>query len=131
MAAKYRADHVGSLLRPEELLKARAGERIERSRLRALEAEHKQRVPPPQKGLGLTILTAAEPGRLNFMSDFNESVDGLKESDNLLRSWQAGAGGSTQPTRVPGIVVGKINRTKRLSRHEVAFMKQHSPGDIK
>jgi len=131
MAAKYRADHVGSLLRPEELLKARAGERIERSRLRALEDEHIRRVLARQKGLGLKIFTDGELRRLNFMSDFNESVDGLKESDNLLRSWQAGAGGSTQPTRVPGIVVGKINQTKRLTRHEVAFMKQHSPGDIK
>ena len=66
------------------------------------------------------------------MSDFNEAVEGLDESDNLLRSWQAGAGGSsTQPSRVPGIVVGKVKQTRRLTQHELAFMKQHSPGDIK
>jgi 5-methyltetrahydropteroyltriglutamate--homocysteine methyltransferase len=66
------------------------------------------------------------------MSDFNEAVEGVDESDNLLRSWQAGArASSTQVSRVPGIVVSKIRQTKRLTQHELAFMKQHSPGDIK
>ena len=35
------------------------------------------------------------------------------------------------PSRVPGIVVGKIKQTRRLTQHEFAFVKQHSPGDIK
>ena len=66
------------------------------------------------------------------MSDFNDAVEGIDESDNLLRSWQAGgAGTSTQPSRVPGIVMGKIKQTQRLTQHELAFMKQRSPGDIK
>ncbi len=32
---------------------------------------------------------------------------------------------------VPGTVVGKIKQTRRLTEHEFAFVKQHSPGDIK
>jgi len=132
MAAKYRADHVGSLLRPEELLKARGDDRIERSQLRALEDKHIQRLFQHQRELGLKIFTDGELRRRNFMSDFNDSVDGVDESDNLQRSWQAGgAGSSTQPARVPGVVVARIKQTKRLTQHEVAFMKQHSPGDIK
>ena len=48
------------------------------------------------------------------MSDFNEAVEGLDESDNLLRTWQASAAGSsTQVSRVPGIVVGKVKQTRR------------------
>lgn len=132
MAHKYRADHVGSLLRPTELLQSRSDPSVDPQKLRALEDRHIERVLQRQKGLGLKIFTDGELRRLNFMSDFNESVDGIDESDNLLRTWQAGGGGSsTQPSRVPGIVVSKIKQTKRLTQHEVAFMKQHSPGDIK
>ncbi len=131
MAAKYRADHVGSLLRPQELLKARAGGPVDPSRLEALEDKHIQRVLQLQRELGLKIFTDGELRRRDFMSDFNESVKGVDESDNLLRSWQTGAGSPTQPARVPGIVASKIKQTKRLTRHEVAFMKRHSPGDIK
>jgi 5-methyltetrahydropteroyltriglutamate--homocysteine methyltransferase len=131
MAAKYRADHVGSLLRPQELLQARASGQVARARLQALEDRHIRRVLARQKELGLKVFTDGELRRRDFMSDFNESVEGVEEKDNLLRSWQASAGSSIQPARVPGIVVGKIKQTKRLTEHEVAFMKKHSPGDVK
>jgi 5-methyltetrahydropteroyltriglutamate--homocysteine methyltransferase len=132
MAAKYRADHIGSLLRPTELLQFRGSERVDRDQLRALEDKYILHVLQRQKDLGFKIFTDGELRRLNFMSDFNEAVEGINDSDNLLRSWQAGAtGSSTQVSRVPGIVVGKIKQIRRLTQHEVAFMKQHSPGDIK
>ena len=131
MAAKYRAEHVGSLLRPQELLRARSNGG-ERQKLGALEDKHIQHALQRQKDLGFKIFTDGELRRLNFMSDFNEAVEGIDESDNLLRSWQASTGGSSsQPSRVPGIVVGKIQQTRRLTQHELDFMKQHSPGDIK
>jgi 5-methyltetrahydropteroyltriglutamate--homocysteine methyltransferase len=132
MAAKYRADHIGSLLRPTELLQFRGSERVDRDQLRALEDKHILGVLQRQKDLGFTIFTDGELRRLNFMSDFNDAVEGIDQSDNLLRSWQAGAAGSsTQVSRVPGIVVGKIKQTRRLTQHELAYMKQYSPGDIK
>jgi methionine synthase II (cobalamin-independent) len=132
MAVKYRADHIGSLLRPQRLLQFRSHERIDVAQLRALEDECIRQVLQRQQEIGLKIFTDGELRRLNFMSDFNESVEGIDQSDNLLRSWQAGGSSSpTQPSRVPGIVVGKVRQTQRLTQHEVAFMKQHSPGDIK
>ena len=132
MAARYRADHIGSLLRPRELLQFRGSERLDRDQLRALEDKHILGILQRQKDLGFKIFTDGELRRLNFMSDFNDAVEGIDQSDNLLRSWQAGAAGtSTQVSRVPGIVVGKIKQTRRLTQHELAYMKQHSPGDIK
>jgi 5-methyltetrahydropteroyltriglutamate--homocysteine methyltransferase len=130
MTTKYRADHIGSLLRPAELLQARSAG-SSGQQLRALEDKHILEVLERQKDLGFKIFTDGELRRLNFMSDFNEAVEGLDESDNLLRSWQAGGGGASQPSRVPGIVTGKVKQIRRLTQHEVAFMKQHSPGDIK
>jgi 5-methyltetrahydropteroyltriglutamate--homocysteine methyltransferase len=129
MAAKYRADHIGSLLRPAELLQARSGGSSVQQ-LRALEDKHILQALQRQKELGFKIFTDGELRRLNFMSDFNDAVEGLDESDNLLRSWQAG-GSANAPSRVPGIVVGKLKQTRRLTQHELAFMKQQSPGDIK
>jgi len=131
MAAIYRADHVGSLLRPEEILRARGDQKIDRQQLRALEDKHIQRVLQRQKELGLKIFTDGEFRRRNFMSDFNDSVEGINEGDLVPRSWQAGDSGAPQPSSVPGIVVSKLKQTGRLTQHEVNFMKQHSPGDIK
>lgn len=130
MPAKYRAEHIGSLLRPAELLQARSAGASEP--LRALEDQQILRVLERQNALGLKIFTDGELRRVNFMSDFNDAVDGIDESDNLLRSWQASnAASSAQPSRVPGIIVGKMKPTRRLAQHELVFMKQHSPGDIK
>ncbi len=131
MGVKYRADHVGSFLRPQELLRARLDPRVNRLQLRALEDKYIERALQRQKELGLKIFTDGELRRSNFMSDFNESVEGIDEGDAVPRSWQAGDRASTQPSSVPGVVVGKIKQIKRLARHELEFMKLHSPGDIK
>ncbi len=131
MAARYRADHIGSLLRPTELLQARSAG-SSGQQLRAQEDTHILGILRRQQDLDFKIFTDGELRRLNFMSDFNDAVEGIDQSDNLLRSWQTGAAGSsTQVSRVPGIVVGKIKQTRRLTQHELAYMKQHSPGDIK
>src|SRR5258705_9864050 len=107
MAARYRADHIGSLLRPAELLQARSAS-AGAEQLRALEDKHVERVLRKQTDLGFKIFTDGELRRVNFMSDFNDAVQGIDESDNLLRTWQASvAGKRAQPPPGPGIAVGK------------------------
>jgi 5-methyltetrahydropteroyltriglutamate--homocysteine methyltransferase len=130
MAAKYRADHIGSFLRPAELLQAR-GTNISNDQLRALEDKQIFRVIERQKELGFKIFTDGELRRGNFMSDFNEAVEGIDEGVAVARTWQTGAGASPRPSMVPGTVVGKIKQTRRLTQHELQFLKQHCPGDIK
>jgi 5-methyltetrahydropteroyltriglutamate--homocysteine methyltransferase len=51
MTAKYRADHIGSLLRPAELLQARNAN-SDTAELRALEDTHILRIIERQKYLG-------------------------------------------------------------------------------
>ncbi|NIO11408.1 MAG: methionine synthase [Deltaproteobacteria bacterium] len=132
MPIKYRADHVGSLLRPRELLEARGRGMIDRLKLQPLEEKHIQRVLERQKELGLTIFTDGEFRRSNFMSDFSESVEGIEENETIPRAWQTGEEqSSVKALSVPGVVVGKIKQTKRLTQREVEFLKLHSPGDIK
>jgi 5-methyltetrahydropteroyltriglutamate--homocysteine methyltransferase len=130
MAARYRADHIGSLLRPAELLQARAAN-IDSAQLRALEDKHILRVIERQKDLGFKIFTDGEFRRGNFMSDFNDAVEGIAEDVAVARTWQTKAGASPRPSMVPGTVVAKIKQNRRLTGHEFAFVKQHSPGDVK
>ncbi len=69
----FRAEHIGSLLRPPELLKARedceAG-RVSAHDLRALEDELIRKVVAMQEGLGLQAITDGEYRRGVFYADF-------------------------------------------------------------
>jgi 5-methyltetrahydropteroyltriglutamate--homocysteine methyltransferase len=130
MAAKYRAEHIGSFLRPAELLQARSAN-VGDAQLRALEDKHILGVIQRQKDLGFKIFTDGELRRGNFMSDFNDAVEGIDEGVAVARTWQTGAGPSSRPSMVPGTIVGKIKQKRRLTEHEFAFVKQHSPGDVK
>ena len=88
MSFKYRADHVGSLLRPPELLEARKNPSIAPEQLKELEDRHIQRVLQRQKDLGFRIFTDGEFRRHGFMSDFNDSVDGLDNAEDIARDWK-------------------------------------------
>ena len=126
----YRADHVGSFLRPRAVLDARSDAHVTPDTLRAIEDEHILRALARQKDLGFEIFTDGEFRRRGFMSDFYESVEGLDHDGSIARAWSSAAGtGDTRP--LAGLVVSKIRQTKRLTAHEVAFLTSHSPGDIK
>ena len=132
MPLKYRADQVGSLLRPPELLEARKNPSIAGEQLKELEDRHIQRVLQRQKDLGFRIFTDGEFRRGGFMSDFNDSVEGLDNAEDIARDWKIeGSALAGLKNRLPGVVVAKVRQKKRLTGHEVAFLKQHSPGDIK
>jgi 5-methyltetrahydropteroyltriglutamate--homocysteine methyltransferase len=128
-AAAYRADQVGSFLRPPELLEARqaAGDP---ERLRALENRHVLRVLAKQKELGFDVFTDGELRRKNFMSDFTDAVEGFDHGDAVARMWQA-QGDKAPVSRVTGIVTAKLRQVRRLTGHELPFLRQHSPGAIK
>lgn len=135
MPFKYRADHVGSLLRPPELVAARKDPTLAPQHRKEIEDRHILRVLQRQKDLGLQIFTDGEFRRIGFMSDFHDSVEGLNRAAAISRDWKTEASGKSAVTRIetrlPGVVIGKIRQTKRLAEHEIGFLKQHSPGDIK
>ena len=120
MPAKYRADHIGSFLRPAEILQARAAN-VSSEQLRALEDKHILSVLERQKELGFKIFSDGELRRGNFMSDFNDAVQGIAEDVAVARTWQTKAGASPRPSMVPGTVVAKIKQTRRLTGHEFAY----------
>lgn len=132
MAFTYRADHLGSFLRPPELLAARADPAITATQLKQLEDRCILDVLRRQQQAGLTIFSDGELRRRSFMSDFNESVSGLNDADSVARTWQGDEGASFgRVSPISGIVTEKLRQTKRLTSHETSFLKANSPGDIK
>jgi 5-methyltetrahydropteroyltriglutamate--homocysteine methyltransferase len=131
MATPYRAEQVGSFLRPADLLEARRTASVNAEQLRALEDRHIQRVLAKQKELGFEVFTDGELRRRNFMSDLTDAVEGFDFDDAVSRTWKAGDAGETPVSRVAGIVTAKLRQVRPLTGHELPFLKKNSPGAIK
>ncbi|MUK88847.1 5-methyltetrahydropteroyltriglutamate--homocysteine S-methyltransferase [Ornithinibacillus sp. L9] len=79
--APYRADHVGSLLRPEVLHQARKDYKdgkISASELREVENQEIKRVVDKQIEIGLDVVTDGEFRRTWFHLDFLEHLNGIE-----------------------------------------------------
>lgn len=126
----YRADQVGSFLRPPDLLAARASD--DKARLRALEDQHILRLLQKQKELGFEIFTDGELRRRNFMSDFTDAVEGFDMGMEVARDWGAsGQAQQAQVAHVTGIVNAKLRKVRPLTGNDLPFVTKHSPGDVK
>jgi 5-methyltetrahydropteroyltriglutamate--homocysteine methyltransferase len=130
MPPPYRADHVGSFLRPPELLEARRTATNPAS-LRAIEDRHILRVLAKQQDLGFEIFTDGELRRRNFMSDFTDAVEGFDLGDAVSRTWKAGEAKDAPVSSVTGIVNAKLRQARGLTGHELPFLKANNPGAIK
>src|SRR5918992_3009190 len=79
----FRADHVGSLLRPPELLRARddfANGRIDADALRAVEDEAIRDVVRMQEDVGLQSATDGEFRRASWHMDFIYALEGVTKA---------------------------------------------------
>lgn len=122
----YHADHVGSLLRPPELLAARlqwkAGA-LAKDALRKLEDDAIRDAVRLQEELGLNIITDGEFRRENWWIDFIRQIDGIKISEpdqgaEFKTSHQEGSG------YVPLIVetTGKVRFGGALMEDDFTFL---------
>jgi 5-methyltetrahydropteroyltriglutamate--homocysteine methyltransferase len=130
MPTRFRADHVGSFLRPPDLLEARNHAAADPERLRNLEDRHIQRVLAKQKDIGFELCTDGELRRRNFMSDFTDAVEGFDLGDALARNWK-GESNAAPVSSVTGIVETKLRQTRPLSGQELPFLKANSTVAIK
>jgi len=133
MPSTYRADQVGSFLRPAELLEARCAN-IPMDDLQNLEDRHILRIFQRQKEIGLDVFTDGELRRTNFMSDFTDAVEGFDFGDAVPRSWKDDpkSGSATAAvSRVSGIVTSTLKQRQPLTGRELPFLREHAPGPIK
>jgi 5-methyltetrahydropteroyltriglutamate--homocysteine methyltransferase len=129
MSGTFRADQVGSFLRPAELLEARRA--VDPKALAELEDREIRRVLAKQKELGFEVFTDGELRRRNFMSDFTDAVEGFDLGDSVARTWKAGETKDTHASSVTGIVTSRLHAIRPLTGHELAFLKANCKGAIK
>ncbi|KAI8624578.1 hypothetical protein F5Y19DRAFT_308283 [Xylariaceae sp. FL1651] len=120
----YRADQVGSLLRPKDLLAARdqaADGKITAAQLRELEDKYIADVVQKQQEVGLRAVTDGEFRRRWFHVDFLKHLSGI-EQRGAMQSTNISIGG-TMPPRL--VVVDKIGHPAPIQVDDFHFLESH------
>lgn len=129
----FRAEQVGSFLRPPELLGARAAKqqgKLDEARLRELEDRAILDVLKLQQEVGLDVFTDGEFRRGDFSGVLPEALEGF-ETRTITRPFRAEDGTIGHREMHWPVVVSKLKQRHRLTEREVPFLKQHSPGPFK
>jgi 5-methyltetrahydropteroyltriglutamate--homocysteine methyltransferase len=135
MSTAYRADHVGSFLRPAAVKEARAafGEgRLTLEQLRHIEDRAILAVLERQRSIGVDVFTDGELRRTGFQNDLVEAVEGFVATVQpaVVRIWQ-GPGGEPQEQGTRQVVGGTLRQVRRLTESQMRFLQAHAPGPVK
>jgi 5-methyltetrahydropteroyltriglutamate--homocysteine methyltransferase len=131
MKKEFRADHVGSLLRPPELLQARAahGEgRLPAAELQLLEDIAIRDAVQKQRDIGLDILSDGEMRRGSWLTDMADAVDGFVR-EKVMMDWKGPGGGLEASTA--NAVGAELRKVRKLTGHELPLMQSQAPGEFK
>jgi 5-methyltetrahydropteroyltriglutamate--homocysteine methyltransferase len=131
MPTRYRAEVVGSFLRPPALLQARADHtagKLKLDELRAAEDRAILSVFDGQKKAGMQLFTDGELRRGSWLTDMADAVDGFV-ADKVVLDWK-GPGGGFEASSAQA-VGAKLKKTRKLTAHELPFLKKSAPGPFK
>jgi 5-methyltetrahydropteroyltriglutamate--homocysteine methyltransferase len=106
----FRADHVGSLLRPAALRDARAQRergKIDAATLTRIEDEEIRKLIARQEAIGLTSITDGEFRRASWQTDFLQALDGI---ETTLGDRKIQFTGGAQPKQWVSRVKEKLGR---------------------
>src|SRR5262252_1348458 len=121
----FRADHVGSFLRPQALLDARAkrqaGE-LSAAQLREVEDRSIRDVVRMQEDLGLQGVTDGEYRRTFFHVDFLEQLDGVETSGGIQVKFHTSKGDIDFAPPVLR-VTGKLRHAKSIQLDDFEFLR--------
>lgn len=148
MATPYRADQVGSLLRPAEVLDAHARHasgQLSEAEMRQVEDAAILQALELQQQVGLEIFSDGEYRRSGWSGEFPASVDGYVPGEAPIAfDWrmpdgaQRAAGSDVLAAiqqavpQAAGRVIGaRLRQKRRLTARESAFLTQHVPGPFK
>jgi 5-methyltetrahydropteroyltriglutamate--homocysteine methyltransferase len=124
MIPPYRADHIGSLLRPKKLREAFRGfstKKISESQLRAIQDEAIREVVQLQRDCGLEVLTDGEFRRISYWEKFVRLTGGLEVRDAVFTFHDAE--GHESKFTAP-YVSGKVSRRQPITLDEFASQDQ-------
>jgi 5-methyltetrahydropteroyltriglutamate--homocysteine methyltransferase len=119
-----RAEHVGSLLRPQALLDARAADAPD---LKAAEDEAIREVVAMQESVGLPVVTDGEFRRESFQSELTAAVDGFEGVSIdawLWGEWHSEELGDKSVARPEAMaVVRPMEQRRSLAAEEFTFLR--------
>jgi len=122
----FRADQVGSLLRPPELKEARerfkAG-KISRAELKGVEDAAIRKVVTLQEAAGLQAVTDGEFRRAFWHVDFLTGFDGIVATQGQYALKFHGEGGAESETKSMMVVNGKVKRSRPVMVDAFRFLK--------
>ncbi|KID28262.1 methionine synthase II (cobalamin-independent) [Prauserella sp. Am3] len=122
----FRADHVGSLLRPPELHKARekaAQGAITADEMKAVEDEAIRSVVDMQRRVGLRSATDGEFRRASWHMDFIYQLDGVSKSDEKLQVKFRNADGELEFSPSGLTVDGKVGLSRTIFGDHFDYLK--------
>src|SRR5262249_39508218 len=117
----FRAEHVGSLLRPQELrgaFKARREGRLDQAGFRAVEDACIRAAIAMQERVGLRVVTDGEFRRASYWAHWIDAIEGLEVGEAGFRF--RGSAGDEVPFAAPQ-VTGPLRRLGPISGHEYEF----------
>jgi 5-methyltetrahydropteroyltriglutamate--homocysteine methyltransferase len=122
----FRADHVGSLLRPPELIEAR--KKFERNEitaeeLRRIEQDSVRAVVKLQEEIGLQLATDGEYQRSSWHRDFLQQIGNVRMVENQLKLRFHTHEGDTEMTPPGFRIEGKLFRPKPIFVEHFKFLK--------
>jgi 5-methyltetrahydropteroyltriglutamate--homocysteine methyltransferase len=125
----FRADHVGSLLRPPDLLQARqdyqAG-RISQPELRRVEDQSIRDVVRRQEDLGLEGVTDGEFRRSSWHMDFLYQIGGVAKVEGNMKAQFRNEEGVIEFTPAALAIRGKLKLEKPIFGDDFAYLKSVS-----
>jgi 5-methyltetrahydropteroyltriglutamate--homocysteine methyltransferase len=123
----FRADHVGSLLRPPELLRARedsATGRISSEELRDIEDDAIREVVRMQEEIGLQSATDGEFRRASWHMDFIYQLGGIEKAQDDLKVEFRNEEGAIEFTPAALRVEGRVALHEPIFANDFRFLKE-------
>jgi 5-methyltetrahydropteroyltriglutamate--homocysteine methyltransferase len=124
----YRAEHIGSLLRPASLLESRAAHaasKLSLAELRQLEDRCIDDALALQRAVGIDIYSDGEFRRSTFLGELTEAVDGF-ESRPVPQGASLFGGRAGPTTRM--VAARRLKQTRRLADVEANYLLRRAPG---
>ena len=122
----FRADHVGSLIRPQALIDARekaAKGEITQEQLLAIQQPAIRAVVKQQEDIGLKVVTDGEYNRKSWQTDFLMKIKNVAWVPSKLRVKFHSAAGTREHSPPSMAVVGKLGRPAPIFVDDFKFLK--------
>jgi 5-methyltetrahydropteroyltriglutamate--homocysteine methyltransferase len=138
MAHVYRADTVGSLLRPQYLKIARAqyeAGQLSSAEYKEIEDRAVDQAIAMQEGAGLDVITDGELRRHTFIDQLTEAVDGLTpdsaDSGHIPVPFHDQAGAVRSVFTIPLSVTSRLGRRRMMTVEEYSYARARARRPVK